>query len=176
MRSQSFNESFLTEPIKVDVVLNNLSIQQRGSYEMENITEGVLVAIRRIIQASDMHSNSIRRSAGLTSPQLLLLRAIWGHPETSIGDLSKKICLSQSTVTIILDHLEAEGLAVRSRSDVDRRRVHVSLTEKGRQTLEDAPSPLQVHFIEQFENLQEYEQSALLSSLQQIASMMDKPS
>ncbi len=155
--------------------MNNLMIKQQGLYEMERITEGVLVAIRKIIQASDMHSNSIRRSAGLTSPQLMLLRAILTNPDSSIGALSRKICLSQSTVTIILDHLEIEGLAVRSRSSVDRRRVHASLTEKGKQTLAAAPSPLQVHFIEQFENLEEYEQSALLSSLQQIAAMMDEP-
>lgn len=142
---------------------------------MERVTEGILAAIRKIIQASDLHSNSIRRSAGLTSPQLLLLRAIMNHPEVSIGTLSKEICLSQSTVTIILDHLEQEGLAIRIRSDVDRRRVHARLTEKGMRTLEDAPSPLQVHFIEQFENLEEYEQSSLLSSLQQIAAMMDTP-
>ena len=155
--------------------MNNMMIQQQGFYEMERITEGVLVAIRKIIQASDMHSNSIRRTAGLTSPQLLLMRAIWNYPETPIGKLSKKICLSQSTVTIILDHLEAEGLAIRTRSSVDRRRVYAELTEKGLQTLQVAPSPLQVHFIEQFENLAEYEQSSLLSSLQQIAAMMDEP-
>jgi len=161
--------------IEADEILNYMNIKRRGYYEMETITEGVLVAIRKIIQASDMHSNSIRRSAGLTSPQLLLLRAIWSHPDTSIGKLSKKISLSQSTVTIILDHLEAEGLAVRYRSDIDRRKVHARLTEKGLLTLEAAPLPLQVHFIEQFENLMEHEQSSLLSSLQKIAAMMDEP-
>ena len=149
--------------------------QQPQGNQMERLTEGVVAAIRRIIQASDLHSSSIRRSAGITAPQLALLRAIAGHPDATVGELSKIICLSQSTVTIVLDRLEEEGLALRYRSDTDRRKVYAKLTEKGILTLEVAPAPLQGHFIEQFENLMDHERTALLSSLQQIAAMMDEP-
>lgn len=141
---------------------------------MEATTEGVFAAIRKIIQASDLHSNSIRRTTGLTSPQLVLLRAIRNHPDMTIGELSRLISLSQSTVTIILDHLEEEELATRYRSEVDRRKVHARLTSKGQLALELAPAPLQPHFIEEFENLLKHEQSALLASLQKIAAMMDE--
>ncbi len=141
---------------------------------MDITTEGIFVAIRRIIQASDLHSNFIRRSTGLTSPQLVLLNAIKNNPGLTIGKLSKLISLSQSTVTIILDHLEQEELAERYRSEVDRRKVHARVTRKGLIALELAPAPLQPYFIEQFENLVEHEQSALLASLQKIASMMDE--
>jgi len=149
--------------------------QAPQSNQMERLTEGVLAAIRRIIQASDLHSSSIRRTAGITAPQLALLRAIFAHPDTTVGELSRIICLSQSTVTIILDRLEEEGLAVRQRSEKDRRKVYAKLTEKGALTLEAAPTPLHSDFIEQFESLTDHERTALLSSLQQIAAMMDKP-
>lgn len=149
--------------------------QRPHNNQMERLTEGVLGAIRRIIQASDLHSSSIRRSAGITAPQLALLRAISSNPDATVGELSKIICLSQSTVTIVLDRLEEEELAQRYRSDTDRRKVYAELTEKGALTLEVAPTPLQGHFIEQFESLMDHERTALLSSLQQIAAMMDKP-
>ncbi len=142
---------------------------------MEAITDAVLVAIRKIIRASDLHSNHMRRNSGLTSPQLLLLRAMNDNPDASVGQLSEQICLSQATVTTVLDRLEIEGLAVRERSATDRRKVHARLTEKGRDALLQAPSPLQLHFVEQFENLKPYERSAILSSLQHVADMMQPP-
>ena len=142
---------------------------------MDSITEAVLLAVRKIIRASDVHSNHIRRSSGLTSPQLLLLRAIRDYSSDSVGQLSERICLSQATVTIILDRLESEGLALRYRSDLDKRKVHASLTDKGRQALEEAPSPLQTHFVEQFSELKPYEQTAMLSALQRVADMMQAP-
>ena len=142
---------------------------------MQPTTEAVLVAVRKIIRASDVHSNQIRRSAGLTSPQLLLLRAIKDYPTESVGKLSERICLSQATVTIILDRLESDGLAVRYRSDLDKRKVHARLTDRGRLALELAPSPLQAHFVEEFENLKPFEQTAMLSALQRVAEMMQAP-
>ena len=47
---------------------------------MENTTEAVLASVRKIIRASDLYSSQMRRTAGLTSPQLLLLRAIRDYP------------------------------------------------------------------------------------------------
>ncbi len=60
------------------------------------------------------------------------------------------------------------------RSEVDKRKVHVELTETGQAILEDAPPPLQPQFIDQFSELKEYDQTALLSSLQRIADLMDQ--
>jgi DNA-binding MarR family transcriptional regulator len=56
---------------------------------------------------------------------------------------------------------------------MDKRRVSLYLTEKGKELLEKAPQPLQEHFIEKFSALAEWEQSLLLSSMQRVAAMMD---
>jgi len=143
---------------------------------MENTTEAVLASVRKIIRASDLYSSQMRRTAGLTSPQLLLLRAIRDYPAATLGELAEKISLSQATATTILNRLETMGLAMRYRSEVDRRKSHVVLTEKGKGTLESAPLPMQAKFIEQFETLKTFEQTAILSSLQQVAEMMQSSS
>ena len=39
--------------------------------------------------------------------------------------------------------------------------------------IKDAPRPLQAHFIDRFEKLQDWEQTQLVSTMQRIASMMD---
>ena len=139
---------------------------------MDNTTEALLASIRKIIRASDLHSSHIRRTSGLTSPQLLLLRAIRDFPGSTLGELAEQISLSQATATTILDRIEKMGLASRYRSEVDRRKSHVQLTEEGLQMLHSAPLPIQSQFVSQFETLKPFEQTALLSSLQRVAEMM----
>jgi len=141
---------------------------------METVLDQMLLSMRRIMRASDLHSNFIKRTSGLTSPQLLLLKAIQRSEGASIGELSEAICLSQATATTILDRLERAGFARRVRSEIDKRKVHVELTESGEAILEDAPPALQPQFIDQFTELKEYDQTALLSSLQRIADLMEQ--
>ena len=141
---------------------------------MENTTEAVLASVRKIIRASDLHSSHIRRTSGLTSPQLLLLRAIRDFPKATLGQLAEHISLSQATATTILDRLENMELATRYRSDVDRRKSHVKLTAMGESMLESAPMPMQSQFITQFEHLKPFEQTAILSTLQRVAEMMQE--
>jgi DNA-binding MarR family transcriptional regulator len=134
--------------------------------------ENVLIAIRKIIRATDIHSRQLTKTVGLTAPQLLVLLAIRDLGAVAISRLSSEVSLSQATVTTILDRLESRGLAVRQRSEEDRRIVHALLTDTGRETVDRAPVPLQEEFIIRFERLPEAEQEEILSALQRVAAMM----
>ena len=138
-----------------------------------NRSKEVLVSIRKIIRAIDLRSKRLMSEAGITGPQLLVLQAV-SQCETppSLGEIAKRVSLSQATVTSIMGRLEAKGLALRAKGAVDRRRVEVTLTEAGREAMERAPSPLQESFVEEFEGLKEWEQHLLLSSLERVADMM----
>jgi DNA-binding MarR family transcriptional regulator len=133
----------------------------------------VLISLRRVIRATDLHSKQLVKTTGLTAPQLLLLQAIRDNGDVTIGEVAKKISLSQATVTTILDRLEKRELVKRVRSTKDKRRVHVYLTDKASEILKDAPVPLQEQFSAQFNDLELWEQTMIISSLQRIAQMMD---
>ena len=139
---------------------------------METI-EQVLVALRRIIRATDIHSSHLAKTTGMTAPQILLLRALRERPDTSVSGLSEQISLSHATVTTMINRLEKRGLVARKKSTRDKRVVHVSLTSAGATLVEKAPVPLQNRFTDQFQELEGWEQSMILASLQRIASMMD---
>ncbi len=111
--------------------------------------------------------------SGLTGPQLLALQVIGRQGELNVGDLARRINLSQGTVTTILDRLEKRGLVVRTRSTTDKRRVVVSLSEIGSEALASAPTLLQEHFLDAFSRLGDWEQNLILSSLQRVAEMME---
>jgi len=138
-----------------------------------NRIDDVLVALRRVIRATDLHSKHLAKTTGLTSPQILLLQTIRDHGEATIGQLAQEISLSQATVTSILDRLEKRDLIFRERSKTDKRKVHAYLTDEAIETLKEAPTPLQEHFTKQFNDLQEWEQTMIISSLQRVAQMMD---
>lgn len=139
---------------------------------MSKIDE-VLVALRRVIRATDLHSKHLAKTSGLTAPQILLLQAIRSNDEVTIGKIASDISLSQATVTTIIDRLEKRGLVIRERSTEDKRKVHLHLTNDGDKILLNAPTPLQEHFARQFNDLHEWEQSMLITSLQRVAQMMD---
>lgn len=135
-------------------------------------SDNVLISLRRIIQAIDIHSRQLVRQHGITTPQLIILKQIEGEETITVSQLARHVSLKQATVTDILNRLERKGLVQRQRDTSDRRRVLVKETEEGRKLLEAAPSPLQDTFLENFENIEDWKQNMILASLQLLCTLM----
>ncbi len=135
--------------------------------------EELFTSLRKVIRAIDLHSKHLSKTVGLTGPQLVILQQIGRQKGILARQVAQNVNLSPATVTSILDRLEARDLVHRVRSNEDKRRVGLFLTQAGENLLIKAPQPLQDHFIEKFSALAEWEQSQLLSSIQRLASMMD---
>jgi len=135
-------------------------------------TQEILIALRKIIRAIDLHSKRLSQDHGVTGPQLVLLKELETGGELPAGELAKRVCLSQATVTNVLTRLEKRGLVSRARSTEDRRRVLVNLTDAGGGVLRAAPPLLQERFVRQLAELEDWEKTSLLASLQRVASMM----
>lgn len=137
------------------------------------IEDQVIVALRRITRAIDLHSRGLMQEIGLTTPQLASLQMIARKQPITVGALAKSVHLSQATMTGILTRLESRNLVSRSRRGTDKRTVVVELTAEGQAMIKNAPSLLQDQFRKELLMLQEWEQTQMLSTLQRIASMMD---
>lgn len=85
--------------------------------------EELLVSIRKVIRAIDLHSKQLNKLSGLTGPQLLIMQQIAHVEAITASQIAKNINLSAATVTNILDRLESRALIQRIRSDQDKRRV-----------------------------------------------------
>lgn len=138
-----------------------------------SISHQVLLSLRQIIHAMDLRSRQLDKSIGLTVPQLVVLKEIAGASEAPIGRIAREISLSQATVTTIVDRLEQRGLVSRKRAQVDRRQVLVSLTEAGARLIEQSPTILQEEFLSAFAQLEAWEQTQILATLQRVAAMMN---
>ena len=138
-----------------------------------NRIDEVLISLRRVTRAIDLHSKHLMKTAGLTAPQMLILQTLRDQGDAIISDVAHQISLSQATVTSILDRLEKRGLVMRERSQQDKRKVYACLTDAGNDLIRNAPMPRQDYFIRQFSDLQDWEQTQIISALQRVAHMMD---
>ena len=83
-------------------------------------------AVRRL------RGRETQRIGKLSYAQYSLLFGLAAEPQLSASQLACVADLAPATVTEMLDHLEADGLVERVRSDRDKRVVLVSLTRRGR--------------------------------------------
>jgi DNA-binding MarR family transcriptional regulator len=133
----------------------------------------VLISIRKIIRAVDIHSKQLRLATGVTAPQLIILNEIQSNNnKITTTTLAENVSLSQSTVTNILDRLVENDLVIRKRDTVDKRMWFIELTKNGEAIVGNSHSLLQKAFVENFSSLPEWQQTQMLSTLQRIAAMM----
>lgn len=140
---------------------------------MMKSSDAILITLRQIIRAIDLHSKILTRRHGLTGPQLIVLKAIHEWKDLNVSQLANKISLSPATVTTILDRLEKLQFVQRVRNASDKRKVNIILTERAEKVMEEAPNLLQEDFINRFEKLKDWEKLQLMSSLKRISEMMN---
>ena len=77
---------------------------------------------------------------GITGGQASLLWAIRSNPGIGVRELATSEGVSPPAMTAYVDRLQAAGLVARRRSERDRRRVELELTEEGVRILRSARS------------------------------------
>ena len=141
-----------------------------------DLTERVLRALRRILRKTSEHSRQVFRETGLTVPQAMCLRAIGeasAEHEATVVQVSRMVQLAPATVSRILDGIEATGLIQRQRSQQDRRKVCLALTDLGQQRSLNLPAPLQERFVSRLLALDSRRQQELLDALEQVVELME---
>jgi DNA-binding MarR family transcriptional regulator len=105
------------------------------------------------------------KAMGLSGPQFFILRELFLQQPKTIGELSKALELSNSTVTGIIDRMERRGLVQRKRDEKDRRVVWVSMTENCMLLKKDRFEKIREEFRKELEQSITPEQFALVRSL-----------
>ena len=135
--------------------------------------ESILLSVRRIMRAIDMHSSYLARQFGLTSPQIICLKKLSEVEEMTPGGLAREVHLSHATLTGIIGRLEKKGLVQRTRSSEDGRSYLIRLTDSGLSTIKSSPAMLQEQFMLKLSKLADWEKTMILSSLQRITSILE---
>jgi len=104
---------------------DSMKQQRQAGFLMAKIRQvGERVFLRRL-KGSEIEINPA---------QGRIMFALWQKDKVSIQELVKKTQLGKSTLTSMLDRLEAMGYIRRQRSDSDRRKIIIHRTEKDKTT------------------------------------------
>lgn len=98
------------------------------------LTDPALVFLQvlwRVEHALERASKRMEDTIGISGPQRFALRVIGVHPDIGAADLAAALHLHRSTVTGVIQRLEARGLIKRVRHASDGRRIHLRLTQTG---------------------------------------------
>ena len=138
-----------------------------------NRTDESLIALRRILRATELYTRDLAHSAGLTPAQLRVLQIVGGKDSVTPKKLAGQMGVTQATVTAVVDRLVARDLVRREPSELDRRQTNIVITGPGRDRLEAAPDTLQDRYVGAFVKLADWEQAQLVSSLERVADMLN---
>ena len=136
-------------------------------------TDTSLIALRRILRATELYGRDLAKAAGLTAAQFRVLQVVAERRLCTAKDISRQMSISQATVTSLVDKLVRQGMVTRERCETDRRQTNIVITELGRETIEKAPDALQQRYVRKFEALEDWEQASLISALERVAAMLD---
>ncbi|MDU8913503.1 MarR family winged helix-turn-helix transcriptional regulator [Aestuariicoccus sp. MJ-SS9] len=136
-------------------------------------TDESLIALRRILRATELYARDLAHAVGLSPAQLRVLQIVDQKTSATPKALAKQMGVSQATVTSLVDKLVAQKLVERVPSELDRRQTNVVVTELGHSRLTDAPDALQQRYVRAFMKLADWEQAQLVSSLERVADMLD---
>ncbi|MBU2958254.1 MarR family transcriptional regulator [Paracoccus sp. 1_MG-2023] len=138
-------------------------------------TDAALIALRRILRATEQYERDLAQSVRLTPAKLRVLQILAGAPGRSATPtrLAGQMGVSQATVTALVDQLDKLAYTRRERSSADRRQLNVILTDAGAEALSSAPDALQQNFVRGFHSMEDWEQSMLVASLERVAAMLN---
>ena len=110
---------------------------------------------------------------GITGGQASLLWAIRSRPGIGVRELAAGEGVSPPAMTAYVDRLEAAGLVVRKRSERDRRRVELALTDEGVRVLRSARSRRTAWLAARLKRLEPEELAAVETALPALRKLIE---
>lgn len=99
----------------------------------------IMMTVKKIMMLIKQHLDQEFKALGISESQGLIIRTLMEYSDMKVSDIAKRLDLSNSTVSGIVDRLVEKGVVDRKRSEEDRRVVMISLAKSHCQ-------PLKRHF------------------------------
>ena len=110
---------------------------------------------------------------GITGGQAALLWAIRSHPGIGVRGLADLEGVSTPAMSAYVDRLEAAGLVARHRSEQDRRRVQLAVTESGLRVLRSARSRRTAWLADRLRRLEPEERDRIEAALPALNKLLE---
>jgi DNA-binding MarR family transcriptional regulator len=129
-------------------------------------TVRVMDGLRRVVRALGSSARGRTSRAGPSGAQLFALRQIADAGSLTIGDLAARTLSRQSAVSEVVARLVARGLVVRRASELDARRIELTITARGRRAAGRAAPTAQERLVDGLARLPRGTREALAAALE----------
>lgn len=141
--------------------------------ENDMLIEDIVAAIRKFVRAVSLDAFKMSRQYGLTGPQSAVLRTLFKEGPLSSASLSRRLYVTPSNITGIIDRLQKKGFVERTRKKRDRRIALIELTESGNMLSRELPDPIEKKLIKELANLESGHVHILALAINQILNFID---
>lgn len=117
----------------------------------------LLVVMLRATQSVEDLVKKDMRTYGINPTEFAVLELLYNKGKQPIQRIGKKILLASSSITYVIDQLEKKGLVERLDCPDDRRIKLASITQKGREFMNEAFPKHEKRIEEIFSNMTEEE-------------------
>ncbi len=143
-------------------------------------------AVHKLAQEVDQHLSVIRQRlrepletefarGGLTGPQRMVMQALVRSEGLSLKQLSAQVSLAHSTVSGIVDRLQARGMVVRSRDEADGRATVIAPSGPVRDFLANRMPELAISpLTEALRRASNSEQATVLRGLRKLRALIEQ--
>lgn len=109
-------------------------VARQGRFQVSDADYHILAAFRAALRRFLRVSEDLAHGLGLTPQQhqaMLAIRGFPGSEHPTVGELAMRLQVHHNSAVGLVTRLVKQGYARRHASKQDRRRAHVSLTQKG---------------------------------------------
>lgn len=134
--------------------------------DIDSLAHAIELDLREISQALRRPLDAEYAKGQLTAPQRIVMQMLFHSEGMSLKELCTRVALSHSTVSGIVDRLQARGMVARNADSADRRLTHISVTPVVRQFMQhQAPRLTAQPLIEALSGLSEQDRRAIRRGL-----------
>ncbi len=148
-----------------------MDTEKRAAF-MQSVEIRILASVLGRLASRSIEERFAATSTDINGLQYGIMRTL-AFRSVTLSDLSRSFVLDPSTLVPVIDALEHKGLISRRRDPNDRRRVPLSLTEKGAAMIKDVPLTHEEDLLFQcLQEMGEEKSAALLSLLREVVTKM----
>ncbi|KLO24486.1 MarR family transcriptional regulator [Marinitoga sp. 1155] len=125
----------------------------------------MIVLIKELKEDLKKYVSEQFKDIGLTSSQWMLMGVLMKNGNMKITDLSRRLGLSNSTVSGIIDRLEKQGYVTRKRDEKDKRKVFIEITDKFKKTTQKSHIDIQKKVEEKLSKISDKEINKIIEGL-----------
>lgn len=116
-------------------------MQKRSVVKETDVAMEVLQQFRLIFGSMRQYFRLVEERCGIPGSHMWVLQEVGRTPSLGVSDLAARMGIHQSTCSLLVDKLVAQGYLAKARRTNDLRRVGLSLSVRGEAALAALPGP-----------------------------------